>query len=408
MKKLYETDSYLRECDTLVVSCTPGKSGFCLELEENLFFPEEGGQYADTGRLIPLGKEGQPEGDPVYVLDGKLQKDGRILYHTETALPAGTRVHCILDWEKRFSRMQQHTGEHILTGRIHSVYGYSNVGFHLSDEGLVTLDLSGPLTVEQAMEMEVAANRVVWENLPVQVLFPSREELESLPYRSKKEIEGQVRLIAIGEKASYRDLCACCAPHTARTGEVGSIRILSVQNYKGGTRLGILCGLRALEHGQREWKRFTDLAKSLSTGVEDVADSVAGLQQDLMKEKGRVAVLQEQGLLRDFRDIPEGEPAILFTEGPLAPVALKNSFNTMAGRAEGYVGIFQGSDENGYTYTIGSTRLDTRPLGLLMKEELGARGGGSREMVTGRTSAPRKEIEAFWRRAAMGGTLAQI
>ena len=191
MEKYYENNSYLSELTTTVTSCDREGEKIYLQLAETIFFPEEGGQHADTGVLMPCipGKDKTV----VHILDGEY-RGGDIRYLVDREIPAGTKVHGILDWETRFSRMQQHTGEHILTGRIHHRYGYHNVGFHLSDEGPVTLDLSGPLTPAQAMEMEQEANEIVFANLPVRVLYPSREELVHLAYRSKIEIEGQVRL----------------------------------------------------------------------------------------------------------------------------------------------------------------------------------------------------------------------
>ena len=276
MIRHYETDSYLKECRAAVVSCEETQGGWLLELDESIFFPEEGGQNADTGILKPEGSDRE-----IKLLDGQIGKDGRVRYLTEEPIAAGTAVTCLLDFEKRFSRMQQHSGEHIVSGLVHKTYGYDNVGFHLSDDNLVTLDFNGLLSYEQAMELEMRANQAVWATLPVWVLFPSREELAGLDYRSKKEIDGQVRLVEVGEGKEQIDLCACCAPHVASTCEIGMIRILQLQNYKGGVRMGILCGKRALEHEQREWKRLTDIARSLSTGVGQIPESVEALQQEI-------------------------------------------------------------------------------------------------------------------------------
>ena len=409
MDKIYENDSYCREQVTRVMACVREGDRYAVQLENTIFFPEEGGQYADTGELtVVRGEKTVPEGSSeggndcssenqgIRVLDGKIQK-GEIWYLVDREIPVGAEVSCRLDWEQRFSRMQQHTGEHILTGTIHNRYGYNNVGFHLSDEGPVTLDLDGPLTYDQAMEMEEAANAVVFANVPVTALYPSREELKDITYRSKIEIEGQVRLIRIGSAEETVDLCACCAPHVARTGEVGLIKIVSVQNYKGGVRLGILCGGRALSHYRTEWHRSLELAKSLSTGVEQVADSVAALREELTESKQKLAALQEKMILQEIAEIPSEAPHIWFSEENLAPAVLKNCFNAMTEKFPDYVGIFMGNDTDGYRYSAGSATLDSRSLAAKMREDLSAKGGGSKEMIQGKVSSSKEELIRFWK-----------
>lgn len=414
MIKIYETDSYQREVSTTVTECFRENGKIYLRLAETIFFPEEGGQYADTGVLIPLqtmasnavsagvqgadGGDGSAAGVPdrVHILDGEYRR-GNIRYVVDQEIPAGTEVLGILDWDQRFSRMQQHTGEHILTGAIHRRYGYTNVGFHLSDDSPVTLDLSGPLTWEQAMEIEQEANEVIYANLPVHVYFPSREKLAKLDYRSKIEIEGQVRLIGIGEGSRQVDLCACCAPHVANTGEIGLIKIITLQNYKGGVRLGILCGARALAHYRTEWQRLTRLANALSTGVEQVPDSLASLQQELFAAKQTAASLMEAAVLKDIENIPENAAPLYFTGEVLSPVVIKNAFNALAARfPEKYVGLFIGDDTAGYRFAAGSIRRNARELAGILKEKLSAKGGGGQDMIQGKVAAGKETIISAW------------
>ena len=210
-EKLYYEESHLKTFKAKVISCEPCGEVYRAVLDRTAFFPEGGGQAADTGYL----------GD-IQVTDVK-EKNG-IIYHTiaENIIP-GTEVEGRIDWELRFSRMQQHTGEHIVSGLIHGRFGYDNVGFHLGEE-VCTLDLSGPLTKEQLREIEYAANEAVFANIPVEICYPSKEELVSMEYRSKIEIEGQVRIVTI---PGY-DVCACCAPHVKRTGEIGLIKFVPV------------------------------------------------------------------------------------------------------------------------------------------------------------------------------------
>lgn len=388
--KLYENESYRKENHTVVTSCENADGKILLQLQDTIFFPEEGGQYADTGYLIADGKK-------VRLLDGQL-KNGEIFYQAEEEIAAGTEVDCVLDWEMRYMRMQQHSGEHILTGVIHNKYGYNNVGFHLSDDSPVTLDLDGTLTAEQIAEAELTANRAVYANLPVTASYPTKEELKTMDYRSKIEIEGQVRLITVGDAEQTVDVCACCAPHVARTGEIGLIKVISAQKYKGGIRLNILCGERAFRYFQEQSDIVSALARKFSTSMDKVAGCVDGQTAEIAALKQQVAELTAQQLAAQIAALPEGKHACLFADGTLAAAAMKDSFNAMAERFSGYVGVFAGNDESGYRFNAGSVALDSRELMKKMKETLDAKGGGSAEMVQGKTAAKRAEIEAFFAR----------
>jgi len=164
-----------------------------------------------------------------------------VIWHTVDALPAGAvpgaEAAESIDWEWRFDKMQQHTGEHILSGILHAMFGAENVGFHIGSEA-VRMDTSVPISAEGLREAELAANRIVWQDVPVLITYPTPEELAALTYRSKKEIAGQVRIVTI----PGADVCACCGTHTATTGQVGQIKILASENYKGGVRLSVVCG----------------------------------------------------------------------------------------------------------------------------------------------------------------------
>ena len=234
-EKLFYTDSHMQEFTAEVVSCRPCDNGYEAVLSRTAFFPEGGGQAADTGVI-----------DGIRVYDVQ-EKGEQIFHYLEGELEEGKTVTGQIDWDKRFSRMQQHSGEHIVSGIVHARFGYDNVGFHLNDE-LCTLDLSGPLTKEELREVENAANEAVFANVPVQISYPSKEKLKTLDYRSKIEIDGQVRIVTI---PGY-DVCACCAPHVYFTGEIGLIKMVQSQNYKGGIRITMLCGRRALKDYQQK------------------------------------------------------------------------------------------------------------------------------------------------------------
>lgn len=394
--KIYEKDSYQRRNTTVVTASETVEGKHYITLADTIFFPEEGGQYADTG-WIRLTDPDQTEGpeEKVRLADGQILQ-GEIRYLVDRDIPAGTKVACELDWEPRFMRMQQHTGEHILTGVIHNHFGYNNVGFHLSDDSFVTLDLDGMLTAEQISQMELRANEAIYANLPVMAQYPSKEALSAIEYRSKIEIEGQVRLIVIGDEKNPVDVCACCAPHVSRTGEVGLIKVIHFQNYKGGTRLSILCGKRALQYFQAQTQIMTQLSQTFSTSMEKVTACVQNTLEELSNLKYKAAEWKQRELENRIRALPEGENACLFTDADVSGATAKNCFNTLAAGRPGYVGLFMGDDENGYRFHAGSTALDSRALMKRMKEELNAKGGGSREMVQGKLNAARTEIEQFF------------
>ena len=179
------------------------------------------------------------------------------------------QVHGEIDWDRRFSNMQNHSGEHLVSGLIHQTFGYDNVGFHMGRDE-ITIDFNGPIGPDQLLEIERRANRMIWENLPIAVMYPSGQELASMDYRSKKEIEGQVRLVEI----PGADCCACCGTHTAFTGAVGQIKILAAENYKGGVRLSIVCGGRALEAAQAMRARQAEIGALLSAKASETANAV--------------------------------------------------------------------------------------------------------------------------------------
>ena len=228
-ERLYNENAYTAAFTARVLSCTADGGGFAVVLDRTAFFPEGGGQGGDRGRI----------GD-TEVTD-TVERGGEVLHLTRTAVPVGEVLPCKIDFDLRYERMQCHSGEHIVSGLIHSLYGYNNVGFHLGDEEM-TVDYDGVLDEDAQRTVELAANRAVCETLAIRAFFPAPAEAAALDYRSKLEIAAGLRLVEI---PGY-DLCACCAPHVARTGEIGIIKLLDSIHYKGGVRIRMLCGLRAL------------------------------------------------------------------------------------------------------------------------------------------------------------------
>ena len=390
MKRLYEKNSYITECVTTVTACEERADGIYIMLEDTIFFPEEGGQYADTGFITYNDIR-------VDVLDGRLLTNATtdvnmiISYKVSDTIPVGTQVTCHLDWEKRFSRMQNHSGEHILTGLIHNKFGFDNVGFHLSDDGPVTLNINGILSLEQVLDIEKAANRVIYDNLAITDSYPTKEELVDITYRSKIDIAGQVRLITVGENDNIIDVCACCAPHVSRTGEIGIIKVISVINYKGGVQIAMLAGSRALEYINHIQQTLQTVAGSLTTHPDNIMSVINSNRSELADCKEKLNRLIEEKYVDIANQISPDDIHCIFCDDELSSANMKNIYNALTAKFPGFVGIFVGNDEIGYRYNAGSSDLDSTILGTALKE-LGAKGGGNSDMIQGRIATSEEQI----------------
>jgi alanyl-tRNA synthetase len=300
----------------------------------------------------------------------------------------GKTVHGRLDFEERFSRMQQHTGEHIISGIVHGMFGYDNVGFHLGAE-ITTLDFNGELTEAQVQDVERRANRAVFADLPVEVLYPTKEELQNMDYRSKIEIEGQVRIVRIPGV----DVCACCAPHTDRTGEVGLIKILSCDRHRGGCRMVMVSGMRALGDYRQKQSAVTEVSVALSAPQEKIAEAVHRLQKQLENVKEQRNRLQEAHLQQKLNELAADAKNICIFEEELDPIAARNFVNAAMERCDGICGAFIGTDEGGYRYILGSRTMDMRAFAKELNTRFPGKGGGKPEMVQGSLVGDHKEIE---------------
>lgn len=374
--KIFYKDPRQVEFDATVLTCTPTEDGaFLITLDKTAFFPEEGGQNADSGFI-----------NDIEVLDVQIKDD--IIYHKIPAsLTLGANVKGKVDWDKRFDYMQQHSGEHIISGLVNHKYGFNNVGFHLGDEE-VTLDFDGVLTLEQLREIEVIANHAIAKDLPILISFPSKDELDLLNYRSKIEIEGDVRIVVIPGV----DVCACCAPHVDTTGEIGLVKITNVQKHRGGIRVNILCGFRALADYTDKQDSVSSISVQLSAKPDAVADAVARLKEENFKQKTRMIALQQQLLQLQIATIPsEQENVVLFFEDLDTP-AMREAVNTLCETHKGYCCVFKGNDESGYQYILGSAHRNCKDAGAILTEKFSARGGGSERMIQGSLQANKEDV----------------
>ena len=390
-EKLFYQDSHLGEFEAEVISCEPfsdasGKKTLKLwaaELDRTAFFPEGGGQYADTGIL-----------GGVRVVDVQ-EKGEHVLHLLEGPLEPGSHVTGTIDWEERFMKMQQHSGEHIVSGLVHSWFGYNNVGFHLGSEDC-TMDFDGELSKEQLAGIEREANRAVWKNLEIQTLYPSKDELDGMEYRSKIEIEGQVRIIVV---PGY-DVCACCAPHVSRTGEIGLIKLTRVQRYKGGARVTMLCGVRALEDYTVKQEQAGEISALLCAKENEIAESVRHLKEESDSLKYELGEKEKKLIAAKADMIPkDGKPVCIFTDD-VEGDSMRLFMNLVLEAGHGVCAIFHGNESDGYRYVIGSREQDGRQINMrdFVKEFNAAfdgRGGGKPEMVQGTARGSEDEMRTW-------------
>ena len=384
-QKYYEADAYRREADAVILAAEPdGRGGGKLALDGTVFYPEGGGQPADHGTLT------LPDGARLTVTD--VHEQGGVIWHRVDALPdaaaPGTAVTGRIDWAWRFDKMQQHTGEHILSGILHQMFGAENVGFHIGSDA-VRMDTSVPISAEGLREAELAANRIIWQNVPVLITYPTREELARMTYRSKKEIEGQVRIVTI----PGADVCACCGTHTAATGAVGQIKILAAENYKGGVRLSIVCGERALLAAQAMRQRQADIGALLSAKPSETAHAVHRVYGEYTALK-----FAHFGLCSELFDalaaqVAPGADAIRIVPG-LDPDGLHRLAARLSEATTGLCAALT-ANEKGTGYCLAQAGGDVRALTKALNTALNGRGGGKPGICQGSCAAAPEKVETF-------------
>ncbi|MBQ7333249.1 MAG: hypothetical protein IJW38_02750 [Clostridia bacterium] len=377
-EKLYYLDAYLKELSGRVISGEEIDGKFDVVLDKTAFFPEEGGQYSDTG----------------YINDAEvfkvLEKEGTIHHICDKALEVGDTVECRLNFDERYEKMQIHTGEHILSGLFHSLFGLENVGFHLGcDE--VTMDINSYLTEEQIVRVELLANRVIYENVPVLASFPTEDALQKLEYRSKLDLKENVRIVTIGEY----DACACCAPHVARSGEVGIIRILDYTKHRGGTRITMTAGIRAVRDARSRYEIIRRVSGLLSVPKTEIDKGTERLISEL--EAAKLALKEE----RNARYLSEAEK-IGATEGNLVILfenagfdELKTLANALISRVGGILVLLSGKLGD-FKYLIVSKSRNLSEIRDDMNKKLSGRGGGKPEALQGSFSSSLEEIKAYF------------
>lgn len=375
-EKLFYSDPYCKEFQAKVLACRAEKDAYSLVLDRTAFYPEGGGQPCDRGEIA---------GIPVLDVH---ERQGEILHTLKEALPVGSTVKGSIQWQRRFDHMQNHSGEHLVSGLIHEKYGYDNVGFHMGSD-FITIDFNGMIDEDGLREIEREANEAVWRDFPVEISWPTREELEALPYRSKKELSGAVRLVGFPGV----DLCACCGTHVARTGEIGMISLFSCVKFHSGVRIEMLCGRRCLEYWSKireQNHRISVLlsAKPLETSI--AVERLCSTYEGLKAERAEL----EEALLKKKAEAFAGKGNLLLFEESMDAGRLRKSCEAYAAASGGSCCLFAGSGES-WSYCICSEKEDVRPLSGELNGAFCGRGGGKPNAVQGSLTGKREELESF-------------
>lgn len=376
-EKLYYQDPFLTEFSCTVIDCRKEKEQWAVILDQTAFYPEGGGQPADHGTL------GQAQ-----VLDVR-EKDGEILHFCDRKADIGEKVTGRIDWDRRFDFMQQHSGEHIISGILCKKFRCDNVGFHIGHD-LVTIDFNAELSTDDVVFIEKLANQYIWEDHEIQISYPSPEELKEIDYRSKKELTGQVRIVSW----PGADCCACCGTHVRRSGQVGTVKLLSCQKFRDGVRIEMAAGNRALNWINEISGQNTKISQLLSAKPNETAAAVERLQKDIFQLKGRVTELEE----RDFARLAEdyaGTGDVLIFQGAMGTDSLRKLCGAVREKCGGRCAVFAGSGEN-YQYAIGQDGGDLRGFVKELNAALCGRGGGKPEFVQGSVRSGEAQIRDFF------------
>ena len=376
-EKLYYADPFLTDFTATVLDCQPGKNGYLVTLDRTAFYPEGGGQPADHGVL-----------DGAVVTDVH-EKNSVILHNVDRAVEIGKTVTGTIDWGRRFDHMQQHSGEHICSGLICERFHCDNVGFHMGAD-IVTIDFNADISWEELLEIEAKANQYLYENHPIDIQFHRGAELEAIDYRSKKALEGDVRIVAF----PGADCCACCGTHVVRSGQVGLVKFLSVQKFRDGVRIELLSGKRAHRYLSECWAQDVRIAQALSVKPNASFAGVERVLAELSALKQRCAKLEESVFAQTAAQY-EGKGDVLLFEDEMSGDSLRKLCDAVTNHCGGRCAVFAGAD-GAYKYAIGHIGGDLRELTKKMNAELNGRGGGKPNFVQGSVAAARGEIERFF------------
>lgn len=368
-ERLFEKDAYCRNFTADVVSCEEKDGFFFVVLDKTAFFPEGGGQAPDKGII-----------NGINVLDVQ-EKDGIIYHKTEKGLNINETVNCEIDWEVRFSRMQSHAGEHIVSGVVHSLFGYDNVGFHMSEKTM-TVDFSGPLTAEDIAKVELESNKAVYRNAPIKATYPTKEELAEIDYRSKIEPRDGIRLITI----EGVDCCACCAPHPALTGEIGVIKIIDFCPHKGGTRIEMVAGINAFLDYSALHSSVKSVMNLLSAKRDAISVSVEKLQETANNLKYENSKISKKLALASLNPVTVNGCAYAINEN-MSYDDLRECANNLIDNGTRKCILLSKTDAENYIYVVISSENDVRTIVTSLNASFNGKGGGKDNYAQGKLTS---------------------
>ncbi len=378
-EKLYDLYSHLYDFSATVIDCRKNSDKYEIILDKTAFFPEGGGQLADTGNIASAN-----------ITDVQIN-NGIITHFSDSPVDVGTTVECQIDAPKRFRRMQNHSGEHIVSGIVHNLFGYDNVGFHLGDD--VTIDFNGELSDEQLTKVEKLANEAIYKNVRFICEYPDEETLKTLDYRSKLDLTEDVRIVTI---EGY-DVCACCAPHVKTSGEIGIIKILDHHRHRGGIRIHLLCGFDALEDYGTKYRNLYAVANALCSKQNETAQAFEKYTAEHNELKAEIAALKRELTKLKAASLNSTNDCVLIFENDLPMNDLRRLVLKGAEKAEKLCAGFSGNDNFGYSFAVASQKLDLRNYSKDITSALNGKGGGSSELIQGSVKAAKQDIEDYFK-----------
>lgn len=378
-QRLFYEDSMIKNFQARVLECREEKKGYAIRLDKTAFYPEGGGQPYDIGTL-----------NQIKVVNVQ-EKEDEIWHYTKEPLKVGTVVEGNIDWDRRLDLMQQHSGEHIVSGMIHSRYGYNNVGFHMGED-TITIDFDGEISEEELKEIERKANQYVWENHPLEITWPNKEELKTISYRSKKELTGPVRIVTW----PGADTCACCGVHIKTSGQIGQIMLLSVQHFKSGVRVEMICGGRVLKYANVLKEQNRKISNMLSVKWQETAKGVEKLHGEYQRAKFQLVGMENEKIERMAQE-KSGKGDQLIFDKELSGEGVRKMAVQVMENCGGICGVFCGNDKEGYRYAIGEKNGDLRLFIKEMNQSLNGRGGGKPYFVQGSVQDTEENIRKYFR-----------
>ncbi len=375
-RKLFYEDCHLTHFSARVTGCTQTDRGWEVMLDATAFYPEGGGQACDLGTL---------NGIPVTDVQ---ERGEEVIHLCQEPLVVGTEAEGRIDYARRFDLMQQHTGEHIVSGIVHRRYGYHNTGFHVGAD-VLQVDFDGVIPPEDLPGIEQEANEALWQDIPLRCWFPSPEELPTVFYRTKRALPWPVRIV---EVPGY-DSCACCGIHVARTGEVGLVKLFTVAGLRGGSRMEMACGRRALQLLSDAYDQNRQVSQAFSAKISETGAAARKMNEMLAAEKYHATALQRRLFQITAKGYANCENVLHFEEG-LEPPLVRELADAIAGQISGMAAVF--SVGEGCSFCLASRTADLRPFSRAMTQSLNGRGGGKPNFQQGRVSAGRSAVEAFF------------